>query len=336
MKNILITGGCGFQGSHLATRLIEFGHNVTILSSPSQYNVANSKKLLKHQIDIVWGSVLDSDLVNKCIQNKDIVFHLAAKINVDESIKIPDLYLKTNFNGTANILTKALKNDIDVIYASTCEVYGTNLYGTFNVVDSVKKYNSEIIFVSSSAIYGVGSIYKMNEFHPTNPHSPYATSKLCADRLCYAYHKTYGLKVKIVRPFNIYGPLQKHDGAGAAIPIFFNKIINGNPIQVNGSGNQTRDYLYIDDIIDAYIIIMNTDELNGKVVNVGSGIEYKIIDIANKIINIVGKGEVLHREKRTGEVDSFIADTTLLSNYGFSPKINIDDGLKKYYNSITS
>jgi len=335
MKDILITGGCGFQGSHLALRLNELGHNVTVLAAPSLHAKKNSFILVEKGINVVWGTVLDKDVVERCVDNKDVVFHLAAKINVDESIKVPDEYLRSNFIGTLNVIDVVKNVESQLILASTCEVYGTNLFGTFNVLESAKKYNNHVVFVGSSAAYGsIGSIHKMNEHHPTNPHSPYAVSKLCADRLCLAYHKTYGTNVKIVRPFNMYGPLQKKGGAGAAIPIFFDKAMSNNPIMINGSGNQTRDFLYIDDLIDAYMIIMNATDLNGKVVNVGSGKEYKIIDIASKIIKMVGKGEIQHRAERSGEVDSFIADTSFMQGYGFSPKVSIDEGLERYYESI--
>jgi dTDP-glucose 4,6-dehydratase len=333
--NVLITGGCGFQGSHLAEALLNKGHFVRILNTPSEHARENYELYLKryNNLEIVWGSVMDRDLLDHCMRDVERVFHLGAKINVDESIQRPLDYLETNYQGTKNVLDNAVKHRSQVIHASTCEVYGENLFGTLNVLESVKKYRPGLQFVSTAAVYGEGSEIRMNEWHPLRPTSPYAASKAAADRLCYCYYKTHKLDITIVRPFNIYGERQKRTGFGAVIPIFFEKALSHQDITIFGDGTQTRDYLHVSDIVRAYILIAETKDLIGKEVNAGSGIERRVIDIAEKITDISGARRSIIKfvGERKGEVNSFIADNALIEQYGFAPAKDFDRGLKEYH-----
>jgi len=301
---ILVTGSCGFQGSHLTEALLKAGHEVWGLAIPSAVSAINYSRYLSknkkyHQ---VWGSINDKDLVERTISQVGEVFHLAAKINVDESIYDFDNFYRTNIMGTSNVLEGCRKHGVSLIHTSTCEVMGEN-----------------------------DSSLPMAEDRLLLPHSPYAASKAAGDRMCYAYHKTHGLDVKIVRPFNLFGPRQKRGGAGALIPILFEKAINDEDLTIFGSGEQDRDYLYIDDIIRAYMLIRDTDAFTGKVVHVGSGKPQRVIDIANRIIEIVGSGRLVHRPERPGEVKTFTADNSFIEYYGFKPEVAFDDGLKRYY-----
>ena len=300
---VLVTGSCGFQGTHVTEALLEAGDEVWGLAIPSETSIRNYYKYLEgregyHQ---VWGSVNDKDLVDRTIVQVDEVFHLAAKINVDESIYDFENFYRTNIIGTSNVLEACRKYDVPLIATSTCEVMGENDSGL-----------------------------PMAEDRPLKPHSPYAASKCAADRMCYAYYKTHGLDVKIVRPFNLFGPRQKSAGAGALIPILFEKAINNESLTIFGSGEQDRDYLYIDDIVRAYMIIRKTDDFIGKVVHVGSGKPQRIMDIAKKIVDMVGSGDIVHKDARPGEVRTFTADNSLIEKYGFKPEVEFDAGLKKY------
>jgi len=267
------------------------------------------------------------------MQDIELVYHLAAKINVDESILYPQRYTENNIEGTRTILDAVRKHNPDMVMASTCEAYGANLSGTEAVLEAVRKYNAHLVTVSTAGVYK-GSKGRMDENHPLNPQSPYAASKAGADRLCYAYHKTYGIKVKIVRPFNIFGPRQKREGFGAVIPIFYEKALNNEKLPIKGDGKQTRDYLYVSDVVDAYRLIAETDELNGHAVNVGSGLETSINHVAKTVLYFTKRPYhmIEHIGERAGEVDSFIADTTLIEQYGFKPKVDFDTGMKNYYN----
>ena len=339
--NILVTGGAGFQGSHLVEALVKKGHFVRILNTPSEHAKNNVKRYLMNytmddRVEVVWGSVTDKYLLNICMRDVERVFHLGAKINVDESLKVPLDFLNINVRGTDNVLTAATAKKVEVLYASSCEAYGDNIYGTANVLESVLKYKADMEFVSSASIYGTGSKHKMDEFHPLCPASPYAATKAAADRLCYSYWKSYGLKVKIVRPFNIFGPRQKDSGFGAVVPIFFKKAIENptEPLKIFGDGYQTRDYLYIDDLVRAYMLIVDEPSLNGKAINIGSGKETSVNRIAETVNQLTGRPADLieHAEGRSGEVNSFIADTSLIERFGFKPEISFDAGMLNYYN----
>lgn len=302
---IMVTGSCGFQGSHLVDMLTQKRYIVHGVAIPSETSYNNYLRYLSDNkyYTQMWGSINDKDLVERAAGlDIDLVFHLAAKINVDESLYDFENFYKTNIIGTSNILEACRKNDLPLIHISTCEVMGENLTGL-----------------------------PMAEDRPLLPHSPYAASKCGAERMCYAYYKTHGLDVKIVRPFNLYGERQKHHGAGAAIPIMFERVLNDQDIVINGSGEQERDYLHVSDIVRAYNLIMNTPDFKGKVVHVGSGIPLSMKWIANRIIEIVGKGNIVHGPERKGEVKTFTADTSFIGKYGFKPQIGINEGLQRYY-----
>ena len=336
MKRIAITGGCGFQGSHLAESYAEEGHYVRILNTPSQHAMGNYTKYLKRydNIDVIWGSVNDSEVVNKTLDSMDIVFHLAAKVNVDESIKFPLEHAKTNVIGTSKVLRSAYAHQQKFVHASSCEVYGQNILDDINVYNACVELGIPVNYVSSAAGYGKlmqNHRYAMNEYHPLNPQSPYAASKCGGDRMAYAFYHTYGLRVTIVRPFNIFGPRQKRYGFGAVIPIFFRLAACDQTLTVHGDGSQTRDYLYVDDLVDGYRIIAESEELEGEAVNFGSGMQTTVAWLAEEIVKIVGRGKIQYGEERPGEVDSFVADNTKIERYGFKPKVSMPDGLQLYW-----
>lgn len=296
---IVITGGAGFQGGHLVEHLLKKGHEITLLNTWSRKSESTIKPF-KDDVKVIWGSITDKEIVNKSLRGQDVVFHLAARINVDESIKEPEAYLDVNVKGTFNILEAVNKHDLRMIHASTCEVYGTPEDGKL-----------------------------ITESTELKPHSPYAASKAGADRLCFAYHKTYGTNVVIVRPFNIYGERQKEGEAGAVIAIFVKKAMDGEPLTVFGDGNQTRDYLHVDDLVRAYELVFERDDLGGEVVNFGTGIETSIKDIAEYIAPKLG-AEVKYAEARAGEVPRFGCDPQKAESLGFKPEVDIWKGIDRY------
>lgn len=299
MAKLLITGGAGFQGRFLVQHFLSKGHEITILNTYSDRADQIIKEFNKN-INIVWGSITDYELVYKTVRNHDCVFHLAARINVDESIKDPRAALEVNLLGTYNILEAVRLSKSRLIYASSCEVYGESVYNE-----------------------------PINEDTELRPHSPYAASKAAADRLCFSYYKTYGINLTIVRPFNIYGPFQKKGEGGAVIPIFVYLAMQGRPLTVYGKGNQKRDYLYVTDLVQAYDIVYHHDKLKGEVINFGTGEEVKIIDIA-KYIAEKFQVEIKFKKNRPGEVHYFKADSSKAIKLGFQPTINIWTGIDKY------
>ena len=299
---ILIIGGGGFQGSHLAEFFLSQGHTISVLTTYSERSLSNLRGLLS-KITLVWGSVTDKEVVERTVRGHDVVFHLAAHINVDESLKDP----LTFFN--------------------------VNILGAYHVLEAVKKYENRLILISTCEVYGDGHDLKpgelLTEHVELRPNSPYASSKAAADRIAYAYFRSYDLDVTIVRPFNIFGERQKSGAFGALIPIMTEKAIKGDRIVLFGSGESSRDYSHVSDVIQGYDLVLRTPALKGKVINLASGKNVKIKDIAEYIAKKFNV-QVVHGPSRPGEVSRFPADISLARNLGFSPKVNVWEGIDRY------
>ncbi|HAZ28795.1 MAG TPA: dTDP-glucose 4,6-dehydratase [Candidatus Magasanikbacteria bacterium] len=298
--SILITGGAGFQGSHLAERLIHEGHHVTILGTDSE---RAEKNIAAIGGPVTWirGSITDQEIVEKTVRNCDTVIHLAAHIHVDESIKNPRATVEVNVMGTLNVLEAARKYGKRLIHGSSCEVYGAMKEGDAS----------------------------MDETYELRPFSPYAASKAAVDRLCFAYVKTYDMDIAIVRPFNVFGERQKDGPGGALIPILVSRALEGEPLTIYGDGEQKRDYIYISDLIDAYVLVLRTPNLKGQVINFGTGSATSIKDIATYIGKKLN-APIIHGPARPGEVSNFVANIEKAKHLGFSPKISIWEGIDRY------
>ena len=300
MKRVLITGGAGFQGSHLTEALLSKGYQITVLNTPS---VRSEKNLshLKNKIRIVWGSITDREIIEKTIKEQDVIFHLASHINVDESIKNP-------------------LNSIQV-----------NILGTFNVLEAIRKQSKKkrLIQISSCEVYGeTTDNIPIKETKELKPQSPYAASKAAADRLCYAYYRTYKTNLVIIRPFNIFGPRQKNKKGGALIPLLIQRALVGKPLKIFGDGKQSRDYMYIDDAIKAYLLVLENEKLNGEVINFGTGKSTSILKISKYIAKKL-KAKIEFTKSRPGEVNQFVADITKAKKLGFKPTVPIWEGIDK-------
>jgi len=304
-KRILITGGAGFIGSHLAEDFTKNGYQVKIIDDFSSGSVNNILGLFNYRnFKLVRGSITDRELIRKATSDIDVIFHLAAQIHVDRSIIEPRQTFEVNTFGTLNILDAALENNIElVVYASSSEVYGSAKY------------------------------IPMNEDHPLNPASPYAASKAAADRLCFSYYNTYKLPVVVVRCFNTYGPRQRDLGYAAAIPKFIRRALSGLPPVIYGDGKQTRDYMYIKDAVNAYKLVLKSYEnVVGKAVNFGTGREINILELANTVLNLCGNDATpIHVAPRAGEVTRLCADISLArKELDFVPKYTIEKGIKEF------
>jgi len=305
---ILITGGAGFIGSHLAEHFVQKGCETIVLDDFSNANLGNVRGLLRFKnFMLVKGDVRDFNLLKEISKSVDSVIHFAAQIHVDKSIIYPVLTFEINTMGTLNVLEAARQNRLSrVIYASSSEVYGTAMH------------------------------VPMDEDHPLNPASPYAASKVAADRLCFSYYNTYGLRVAIVRNFNTFGPRQKSKGYASAIPIFIRRALEGKPPVIFGDGRQTRDYLYIKDAINAYNLVYdNFDDVIGEAINFGTGTESEIERLAKKIVGLCGVDNLtpIKADPRPGEVRRLCADISKArKRLGFKPRWGLDSALKEYIN----
>jgi len=300
---ILITGGAGFVGSHLCDYYTKKGDTVLCLDNFMNGELTNIRHLLNHRnFKLIHGDILDYDLLEKLMRDVDAVFHLAAQIHVDRSIIEPKLTYNINVLGTQNILEVARMYDVDkIIHASTSEVYGSAEYAP------------------------------MDEKHPLNSPHPYGASKIASDRMCYAYIETYGMNICIMRPFNLYGPRQKDSGYGGAISIFTKRVLSNMPPIIYGTGEQTRDYTYVEDIVQAYDLILTHPKPIREPINFGTGQEVRINDLATKIITFCGKDMIpVHVEGRPGEVDRLVANNKLAEKIGWKPKFSLNEGLEKF------
>lgn len=303
MKKILVTGGCGFIGSHLVEHLVENGYDVICFdrynSDGNLYNLNNSK--YKNDIEFFLGDIRDIDSLKKATNSVSTILHLAALISIPYSYLSPLAYIKTNIEGTYNVLEVARDKNID-----------------------------EIIITSTSEIYGTAQFTPMDESHPINGQSPYAASKIAADQLSLSYYRSYDLPLKIIRPFNNYGPRQSNR---AVIPTIISDIISEKKEITLGNINTKRDFLYVKDTVLAYTKLMNTKKYYGEVFNFGSGVSYKISDVVNYIqkINNSNKKIDISNEKlrpENSEVFDLVADCKKSEKFlQWSPKYSFMDGL---------
>lgn len=302
---ILITGGAGFIGSHLCEKYTKEKHTVLCQDNFLSGNLLNVRHLLNYRnFKLIKGDIRDCDFLERVSRDVDVIFHLAAQVHVDRSYVEPQLTYEVNVMGTQNVLEVARIYDVKkVIHASTSEVYGSAQY------------------------------VPIDEKHPLDAPHPYGASKIAADRMCNAYIITYGMNIAIPRFFNIFGPRQRDIGYGGVISIFTRRVLNNMPPVIYGDGLQTRDYTYIEDSVRAFDLILN-HESRLEPINIGSGKEVSIIDLANLIIDLCGKkGKIkpVHVGPRIGEVEKLIADVTKAKKIlGWEPKYDLKEGLRTF------
>ena len=305
MKKILVTGGTGFIGSHLVEFLIQKNYCVTAFDRYNSENhwgwLENSK--YKKDFNVILGDIRDYDSVNKAMKGFDVVFHLAALIGIPYSYLSPMAYIKTNIEGTYNVLEASKNNKIN-----------------------------QVIITSTSEVYGSAQFFPMSEQHPLKAQSPYAATKIAADQLAISYCKSFDQNIKIIRPFNTFGPRQS---ARAIIPTIISQIISKNSSIKLGNITPTRDYTFVENLCEAYLEIAKVSSLRGQIINVGSNFEISIKDLVNKLqkkLNTKKKIKCTSERKRknTSEVDRLICDNKkIFKKTNWKPKLSFDEGLDK-------
>ena len=300
---ILVTGGCGFIGSFLVKKLVNLGFDVAVLDNLSSGSLANLGGVVD-KVRFIEGDVRKYGVVLKALKDVDVVYHLAALTSVQESIRKPMLYHEVNSKGTLNLLKASVENKIKkFIYASSCAVYG----------NPVK--------------------LPISEDHPTNPLSPYAASKLSAEAYCKAYSNAYGLHVLILRLFNVYGPKQSENYAGVIIE-FIRRVKNNEPPVIFGDGEQTRDFIYVSDVVEYFTRALNYKLENNfcEIFNIGTGKPITINQLANLVLQVVEKRSlgVVYKEPKKGDIRHSVADISKAVNHlMYVPSCNIEEGLRK-------
>ena len=310
-KNILITGGTGFIGSHLAEMLVRQGNKVTCFD---RYNINNNwgwleESELSNDINVILGDVRDFDSVHDATAGQDIIFHLAALIGIPYSYKSPLAYIRTNIEGTYNVLESSKLRQIE-----------------------------KVIITSTSETYGTAQTVPINESHPLVGQSPYSASKISADQLALSYYLSFDSPVIIARPFNTYGPRQS---SRAIIPTIFSQLMLGNEISL-GNLLPTRDLTYVTDTCRGFIELANNSKLNGEVINIGSNKEISIGDLADLIKGITRKETKIIESKERfrpekSEVDRLLCDNSKICKLtSWRPEIELKAGLKNVYEWMQS
>jgi len=300
--NIIVTGGAGFIGSVLVNSLLEKDNQVTIFDDFSNSSEKKILPLIEKGAKLVKGDIRDFELLKKSIINCNIVVHLAAKIDVEESIKNPKITNEVNVTGTVNVLRACVENKI-----------------------------KNVIALSSAAVFGNPTKLPLTEESKTNPSSPYGASKLAMEHYIHDFSNSYEINSLILRVFNVYGPSQSDTYAGVISKFLYN-ISQNKPLVIFGDGSNTRDFVSVYDVVD--VIHKSIDNIGGKkgnYYNIASGKHISIKELAELMLSISGKKlEIKYESAKKGEVAH---SQTLIElakhDLGFLPSVELKDGLKK-------
>ena len=298
----LVTGGAGFIGSHLCERLLEKGGVVCLDNFDPYYSPQakrnNIEPLMKHPgFELVVGNILDRELLSRLFADVDYVFHNAAQAGVRASVENPLKTHEVNTTGTLNLLEAAADSGV-----------------------------RKVINASSSSVYGKVSYLPFDEDHPNIPISPYGASKLVAEHYCRVFSELHGLETVSLRYFTVFGPRMRPD---LAINIFTGKALNNEPIEVFGDGEKTRDFTFIDNIIDANLRAI---ERGSGVYNIGGGERISINELAKRIVAIVGsESKIIYSDSVKGDAEHTWSDVSKARrDIGYEPGIGLDQGLERY------
>lgn len=302
-QKVLVTGAGGFIGSHLAEQLASAGFDVRAMV---HYNSRGCRGWLDNNplantMEIKAGDIRDPDFVNDCVRGTQCVFHLAALIGIPYSYIAPESYVETNIVGTLNVLQAARRNGfIRVVHTSTSECYGT------------------------------AQAVPINEEHPLRGQSPYAATKIGADKLVESFHLAFGLPTVVVRPFNTFGPRQS---ARAIIPSIISQILAGNNSVRVGNTDPSRDLNYVANTVEGFVLAAESPKAVGQTINLGSAREIKIGDLVVLIADILGRTVAVETETcrirpKTSEVERLLADHSRATELlGWRPRISLEQGL---------
>ncbi|KFA94646.1 GDP-mannose 4,6-dehydratase [Archangium violaceum] len=302
---VLVTGAGGFIGSHLVEALVARGAEVTAMvhydARPDLSNLEMADSQVRSKLKVLSGNIEDPFFVSSAVAGQDIVFHLAALIAIPYSYVAPASYVRTNVEGTLNVLEAARTHKVKrVVHTSTSETYGTALHTP------------------------------IDEKHPLQGQSPYSASKIGADKLAESYYLSFGLPVATIRPFNTFGPRQS---ARAVIPTIISQALSSSPVVKLGALSPLRDLNYVADTVEGFISVAESDQALGEVINVGSGKAISIGDLATLILKLAGvKKEIVCESERIrpekSEVMTLLADARKAEALtGWKPRVGLEQGL---------
>jgi UDP-glucose 4-epimerase len=299
-QTVLVTGGAGFIGSHLADALVA-DNEVRVLD----WLAGGTRDHVPEAATFIEGDVRDADDVAEAMAGVDLVYHQAAEVSVARSVEAP------------------------------LESGAINITGTLNILEAARREDARAVVASSAAIYGHPETVPVSETDATEPLSPYGLEKLTADRYARLYHDLYGLPTVAIRPFNAYGPRQSGGPYSGVITVFLEQALAGEPITIEGDGTQTRDFVHVSDLVDAYLTAGTMDAV-GESFNVGNGSEVTINYLAETIVAVTeSDSEITHVDPRPGDIDRSFADISKAREVlGFEPTVNLHDGLESLVDTV--
>jgi UDP-glucose 4-epimerase len=300
-RKVLVTGGGGFVGSNLVRRLLELGDEVRVLDNYSTGNRANLAGL-EHEVELVEGELRSYERVHNAVRGVEVVFHQGALPSVPRSVHDPLTTSAVNIEGTLNVLLAARDEGI-----------------------------RRVVFASSSSVYGNSGDLPRVETQPADPISPYAVSKLAAERYCVGFSRVYELETVALRYFNVFGPHQDPTSQYAAVvPRFIRAVREGEPVPVHGDGAQSRDFTYVANVVDANVLAAQAEGVSGAVLNVATGRPASVNELADLIGETLGLPvEKQYLPQRAGDVRDSWADVGEAKRLlGYEPAVGLEDGLR--------
>ena len=303
-KSALVTGGAGFIGSHLTEALVAEGCRVVVLDNLTSGYMANLDAVID-RVDFIRGDIRDQQTVSKAIRNSEVVFHLAAVVSVPQTVEQPVESAMVNDMGTLNIFEAARDNHV-----------------------------GSVVFASSSAVYGDDPELPKNEAMIPNPLSPYAIQKITGEYYAHMYNGLYGVKLTALRFFNVFGPRQDPSSPySGVISVFMQKAVTGSQPIIYGDGTQSRDFIYVKDVVRAIILAAAAPTAGGISINVGTGKSVSIIRLWEIIAQANGsKDQPQYAPPRSGDIHASVADISRAKSLiGFSPEYTFDQGLRQTF-----
>ena len=293
-KSVLVTGGAGFIGKHLVDALVD-DNDVRVLDNFS----SGSPGALDDRVDLVEGDIRDPDAVERATEDVDVVFHEAGIIDVEESVRNPV--------GTDDV----------------------NCDGTLRVLEAAKEADARVVLASSTAVYGQPTEVPVGESEPKTPLSPYGLQKLGLDHYARLYHELYDVETVALRYFNVYGPGQSNSDYSGVVSVFLERAARGEPLVVHGEGTQTRDFVHVDDVVQANLRAATAD-VAGEAYNVGTGSSVTINELAELVRDVTNSNvDIVHEDGREGDIEQSEADIRKATDeLGYEPTIPLREGVR--------
>jgi UDP-glucose 4-epimerase len=302
MTNALVTGGAGFIGSHIVEALVRRGDRVRVVDDLSTGNAKNLAAV-RAQIEFLHGDICDPSVAARAVRDVEVVFHEAALPSVPRSIEAP------------------------------LETHAKCATATLHMLDQARQANvRRFVYAASSSAYGNMPKPAKQETDPCQPLSPYAAGKLAGEMYCQSFFHSYGFETVCLRYFNVFGPRQDPNSPySAVIPLFISKMVQGTPPTVYGDGGQSRDFVYIDNVVNANLLAAQATGAPGLVFNVGCGVSFNLLHLITSLNRILGTDLKPNFEApRVGDVRDSLADISLArSVLGFDPKVDLEEGLRR-------